>query len=165
MDEKLWHKSYAPGVKKTLDYEKLTLSQTLTRAARNLPDHTALNYMGRKITFKELDGLVNAFARALQDIGIQPGDKVALCLPNIPQAVVANYAVFRLGAVAVQNNPLYTERELQYQLNDSDSKIIITLTLLIPRIQKIRGDTGIEKIIGCHINSYLPFQRSSFSRL
>jgi long-chain acyl-CoA synthetase len=159
MEERLWHKSYAPGVKRTLDYEKITLSQALTRSAKNFPDHTALNYMGQKITFKELDGLVNAFARALQEMGIQPGDKVALCLPNIPQAIIANYAVFRIGAVTVQNNPLYTERELQYQLNDSDSRIIITLTLLIPRVQKIKADTRIEKIIGCHINTYLPFPK------
>lgn len=48
MEEKLWHKSYAPGVKKTLDYEKLTLSQALTRSARDFPNHTALNYMGKK---------------------------------------------------------------------------------------------------------------------
>ena len=159
MEDKLWHKSYAPGVKKALEYEKITLSQALSRSAKNFPDHTALNYMGKKITFKELDGLVNAFARALQAMGIQPGDKVALCLPNIPQAIIANYAVFRIGAVAVQNNPLYTERELQYQLNDSDSRIIITLTLLIPRVQKVKADTRIEKIIGCHINSYLPFPK------
>ena len=159
MEDRLWHKSYAPGVKKMLEYEEITLSQALTRSAKNFPDHTALNYMGKKITFKELDGLVNAFARALQEMGIQPGDKVALCLPNIPQAIIANYAVFRIGAVTVQNNPLYTERELQYQLNDSDSRIIITLTLLIPRVQKIKADTRIEKIIGCHINSYLPFPK------
>ncbi len=137
MEEKLWHKSYASGVKKTLDYEKITLSQALSRSAKNFPNHTALNYMGKKITFKELDGLVNAFARVLQDMGIRPGDKVALCLPNIPQTIIANYAVFRIGAVTAQNNPLYTERELQYQLNDSDSRIIKTLTLLIPRIEKI----------------------------
>ena len=159
MEEKIWHKSYAAGVKKTLNYEKLTLSQALSRSAKNFPNHIALNYMGRKITFKELDGLVNAFARALREIGIQPGDKVALCLPNIPQVLIANYAVFRLGAIAVQNNPLYTERELKYQLNDSDSKIVITLTLLIPRIQKIKAETRIQKIIGCHINSYLPFPK------
>jgi long-chain acyl-CoA synthetase len=159
MEERIWHKSYAPGVKKALDYEKLTLSQALSRSAKSFPNHIALNYMGRKFTFKELDGHVNAFARALQDIGIQSGDKVALCLPNIPQVLIANYAVFRLGAVVVQNNPLYTERELQYQLNDSDSKAIITLTLLIPRIQKIKADTQIKKIIGCHINSYLPFPK------
>jgi len=159
MEDRLWHKSYAPGVKKALEYEKITLSQALTRSAQNFPDHTALNYMGKKITFKELDGLVNAFARALQEMGIRPGDKVALCLPNIPQAIIANYAVFRIGAVTVQNNPLYTERELQYQLSDSDSRIIITLTLLIPRIQKIKSATRIEKIIGCHINTYLPFPK------
>jgi long-chain acyl-CoA synthetase len=102
---------------------------------------------------------VNRFARALLDLGIQPGDKVAVCLPNIPQVIIANLAVLRIGAVAVQNNPLYTERELEYQLNDSDSKMMITLTLLIPRIQKIKPRTGIEKIIGCHINTYLPFPK------
>ena len=92
MEERIWHKSYAPGVKKTLDYEKITLSQALTRSAREFPNHTALNYMGMQITFKKLDGLVNAFARVLKDMGIQPGDKVAVCLPNIPQVVIANYA-------------------------------------------------------------------------
>ena len=159
MQERLWHKSYAAGVKKTLDYEKITLSQSLTRTAKDFPDHTALNYMGKKITFRELDGLVNAFARALKDMAVAAGDKVALCLPNIPQVMIANYAIFRIGATAVQNNPLYTERELEYQLNDSDSKVVITLTLLIPRIQKIQSNTQVEKIIGCHINSYLPFPK------
>jgi long-chain acyl-CoA synthetase len=159
MEDKLWHKSYASGVKKTLDYEKLTIPQALTRSARNFPDHTALNYMGKKITYKELDGLVNRFARALSDHGIKPADKVAVCLPNIPQVIITNLAVLRIGAVAVQNNPLYTERELTYQLNDSESKIVITLTLLIPRMQALKPKTRIEKIIGCHIHSYLPFPK------
>ena len=159
MQEKLWHKSYAPGVKKTLEYEEITLAQALARTAKDFPDHIALNYMGKKITFTELDRLVNAFARALTDLGVEKGDKVALCLPNIPQVIIANYAIFRLGAVAVQNNPLYTERELEYQLNDSDSKMVITLTLLIPRMQKIKPNTKIEKIIGCHIHTYLPFPK------
>ena len=159
MAEKIWHKSYAPGVKKSLDYDKLTIPQALTRSARNFPDHTALNYMGKKITYKELDGLVNRFARALSDLAIKPGDKVAVCLPNIPQVIITNLAVLRIGAVAVQNNPLYTERELAYQLNDSGSKIVITLTLLIPRMQALKSKTGLEKIIGCHIHTYLPFPK------
>jgi len=159
MEEKRWHKSYAPGVKKTLDYEKLTMSEALTRTAQRFPGHTALNYMGKKIPFKELEGRVNQFARALMDLDVRPGDKVAVCLPNIPQVIIANMAIFRIGAVTVQNNPLYTERELEYQLNDSDSKLVITLTLLIPRIQKIKSNTNVEKIIGCHINSYLPFPK------
>ncbi|MGD2270984.1 MAG: long-chain fatty acid--CoA ligase [Desulfobacterales bacterium] len=159
MEEKHWYQSYAPGVKKTIDFEKVTIAEALTRTAQNFPDHTALNYMGRKITYRKLEGLVNRFARALIDLGIQPADKVAVCLPNIPQVIISNLAIFRIGAVTVQNNPLYTERELEYQLNDSDSKIVITLSLLIPRIQKIKSNTKIEKIIGCHINTYLPFPK------
>ena len=159
MEEKIWHKSYAAGVKKTLDYEKLAISRALTRSAQKFSNHTALNYMGKKITYRDLEGLVNRFARALSDLGIEQGDKVAVCLPNIPQVIIANLAVLRIGAVAVQNNPLYTERELAYQLNDSGSKIVITLTLLIPRMQKLKPKTGIEKIIGCHIHTYLPFPK------
>jgi long-chain acyl-CoA synthetase len=159
MEEKLWHKSYAPGVKKSLNYQKITVSQALTRSAENFPDHFALNYMGKRITYSQLESLVNAFARALTDMGIRPGDKVSVCLPNIPQVIIANYAIFRIGAVTVQNNPLYTERELAYQLNDSDSRIIVTLTLLVPRIEKIKSQTKIEKIIACHIHSYLPFPK------
>jgi len=159
MEDKLWHKSYAPGVPKSLDYERTTISEALTRSAKNFPDHTALNYMGKKITYAELDRLVNSFARALQDLGIQEGDKVGVCLPNIPQVIISNLAIFRIGAVTVQNNPLYTERELAYQLNDSDAKMVITLALLIPRIEKIRSETKIKKIIGCHVNTYLPFPK------
>ena len=159
MDERFWHKSYAPGVPKTLDYEKITVSEALSRAAKNFPEHTALNYMGKRITYRALEGLINQFARALQALDVKPGDKVAVCLPNIPQVIIANMAIFRIGAVTVQNNPLYTERELTYQLNDSESKHIITLTLLIPRMQKIKPQTHLQKIIGCHINTYLPFPK------
>jgi long-chain acyl-CoA synthetase len=159
MEEKIWHKSYAPGVKKTLEYERLTISQALTRSAEKFPNHTALNYMGKKIAYRELNELVNRFAKALQALGANPGDKIAVCLPNIPQVIISNLAILRIGAVSVQNNPLYTERELAYQLDDSDSKMMITLTLLIPRIQKIKPKTQIDKIIGCHINTYLPFPK------
>jgi long-chain acyl-CoA synthetase len=159
MEERLWHKSYAEGVPWSIDYEELTVSEGLTRSAKDFPDQVALNYMGRKITYKQLDGMVNSFARALSDLGVKEGDKVATIMPNIPQMIIANMAVFRIGAVVVLNNPLYTERELQYQLDDSDSKIAITLTLLVPRIEKIMPETKVEKVIGCQINTYLPFPK------
>jgi long-chain acyl-CoA synthetase len=115
--------------------------------------------MGRRISYRELDLLVNRFARALLDLGVKKGDKVAMLLPNIPQAVIAIYATFRIGAVAVMNNPLYTERELEYQFNDSDSTVLVSLDLLHPRIMKIKDKTKIEKIIYGHINDYLPFPK------
>ncbi|RLC00038.1 MAG: long-chain fatty acid--CoA ligase [Deltaproteobacteria bacterium] len=159
MQEKLWHKSYAEGVKKTIDYEKVTISEALTRSAKKFPEKTALNYMGKRISYQELNDHVNRFAKALKDLGINPGDKVGVCLPNIPQVIISDLAIFRVGAVVVQNNPLYTERELAYQLNDSDSKLVITLTLLVPRMETIKPKTQLQKIVGCHINSYLPFPK------
>lgn len=159
MEEKLWHKSYAPGVPKTVDYEKVTMPQALTRAAGRFGDLTALNFMGKRITYSQLEAEVNRFARALLDLGVGRGDKVSVILPNIPQVIIANLAAYRIGAVAVQNNPLYTERELAYQLNDSDSVVAITLSVLIPRVLNIMPQTKLRKVIGCQINSYLPFPK------
>lgn len=159
MEQKLWHQSYAKGVKPYLSYDQTTVSKALSRTAQTFPGNHALNYMGTRITFKALDEYVNRFSRALEDMGVGPGDKVAVCLPNIPQAPIANYAVFRIGAATVQVNPLYTEREMVYQLNDSDAKVVITLSLLVPRMEKIRGETKIEKIIACHIHTFLPFPK------
>jgi long-chain acyl-CoA synthetase len=156
MDTKPWFRSYPPQVPKTIHYEKITVPQALTRTAKQFPNRPALNFMGNRITYRKLEGMVNRFSGALLDLGICKGDKVALALPNLPQTIVANLAVMRIGAVAVQNNPLYTERELAHQLDDSDSKIIITLSLLVPRIEKIKSQTKIEKIIACNINTYLP---------
>jgi long-chain acyl-CoA synthetase len=123
MEERIWHKSYAPEVPPSVDYENITMQAALERTARNFPDNVALVMMGKQITFRQLDDYVNRFAMALADLGIQKGDKVALLLPNMPQVVIAAYAIFRLGAVVVMNNPLYTETELAYQLNDSESKM------------------------------------------
>ncbi len=157
--ERVWHNAYVPGVPRELDFEKTTMSKALSRSAASYPDATALNFMGKLISYNELDQLVNSFARTLKELDVGPGDKVAMLLPNMPQAVIMTYAAFRLGAVAVPTNPLYTERELAYQLNDSDSKIAVSLDLLLPRIQKIQGDTQIETVITCHINDYLPFPK------
>jgi long-chain acyl-CoA synthetase len=157
--EKIWFKSYAPGVPQEIDFENMTLPEALKRSAQIYPESTALLFMGKHLSYAELDRLVNRFARALLDLGVKKGDKVAMLLPNLPQTVIAVYAAFRIGAVAVMNNPLYTERELEYQFNDSDSKVLVSLDLLHPRILKIKDKTKIEKVIYCHINDYLPFPK------
>ncbi|MHB8897002.1 MAG: long-chain-fatty-acid--CoA ligase [Candidatus Geothermincolia bacterium] len=159
MEEKPWYKSYAPDVPHHIDFEKLTVSQGLARSAERFPGRNALSYMGRSITYKELDGLVNNFARALSDLGVREGDKVAVVLPNIPQTVIVNMAVYRLGAVVALNNPLYTERELAYQFGDSDAKIAVTLSVLVPRVQGVMRETAVEKVVSCQINTYLPFPK------
>ena len=155
--ERIWHGSYAPGVPRELDFEKITMPEVLTRTAGRFPDRTALIFMGKKISYRELEALVNRFARALTAIGVKAGDKVALLLPNMPQFVIANYAALRIGAVAVMNNPLSTEEELADQLNESDSTTLVTLDLLFPRAVALKEKTGIRSIVACHITDYLPF--------
>ncbi len=159
MQTRLWHKSYASGVDISPPFESVTISNALSRAANIFPGKTALNYMGRRISFRELDGLVNSFARGLASIGVSTGSKVAVCLPNIPQAVIANLAILRIGAVTIQNNPLLTDRELEYQLSDSEAQVVVTLSVLIDRMEKLKLKTRIEKIIGCHMHSFMPFPR------
>jgi long-chain acyl-CoA synthetase len=154
-----WLKMYAPGVPEKIEFDQVTMSRVLTRTAKQYPTYTALNWMGNKISYSQLEQMVNQFARALIEMGVHSGDKVALLMPNLPQTVIADYATLRIGAVCVMNNPLYTERELKHQLNDSDSKVIVGLDLLLPRMLNLKKETGLERIVTCHINDYLPFPK------
>lgn len=155
--ERPWHASYSPGVPPEIEIRKITMAEALSNTARKYPNEVAYIYMGKKITYRDLEGLVNRFARALKALGVRRGDKVAMLLPNIPQVAIADHACYRLGAVTAMNNPLYTERELAYQLDDSDARVVVTLDLLLPRLVKIRNQTKIDTIITCHINDFLPF--------
>jgi long-chain acyl-CoA synthetase len=156
---RVWHQSYAPGVPASIEPEKITVAEALTRASQRFPDHRAFIFLGRNLSFRELEGLVNRFTRALLALGLGKGDKVAMLLPNIPQLIIANQAVYRVGAVTAMNNPLYTEQELEIQLNDSEASVLITLDLLLPRALKIKQKTKKKTIITCHINDYLPFPK------
>ncbi len=157
--EKTWLKSYAPSVPAELEFERVTLPEALAGTANQFPNTPALLWEGTSISFRELDDMVSRFASALASLGVKPGDKVAVLMPNLVQTVVAIYGILRAGAVAALNNPLYTDRELEHQYNDSDSKSLVCLDLLVPRMIKLRERTGITKIISCHIRDYLPFPK------
>jgi len=155
-----WHAHYPQDLAFWPEFEKRTLSQALKKTAAGFPDSIALDLLGKRIPYRELHQLVGRFAQGLKNLGVAAGDKVALLLPNIPQVVVANFAIWRLGAVTAPANPLYTERELLHQLNDSGATVIVTLDLLMPRVQAILSQTSIREVIACHINDYLPFPKS-----
>lgn len=155
--EKIWLKSYAETTTAELEFEDITVYDALARSAGKYPDNPALYFQGAAISYKQLDDLVSRFAQALKDLGVKPGDKVALLLPNIVQMVVAYYGVMRAGGIVVSNNPLYTNPELEHQFNDSGSTYLVCLDLLVPRMLELRNTTGIRKIISCHIRDYLPF--------
>ncbi len=117
------------------------------------------------MTYKEIYEQAIKLASYLQQLGLEKGDRVSIMLPNCPQAVISYYAVLFAGGIVVQTNPLYTERELQYQLNDSGAKIIIALDLLYPRIIKVKAHTNVEHMIITSIKDYLPFPKTYYIRL
>ncbi|MGA8832407.1 MAG: long-chain fatty acid--CoA ligase [Desulfomonilaceae bacterium] len=155
--DKIWLKSYAPEVPAHIDIEKINPPEALARTAKRFPNNTALIFQGTKISFRKLDDMVSRFAAALVDLGVKPGDTVATLLPNIVQMVVAIYGALRAGALVALNNPLYTNRELEHQYNDSGSTLLVCLDVLVPRMAALRQKTKIVKIISCHIRDYLPF--------
>ncbi len=152
-----WSKHYPTGVPVDLPIPEIPLYQFLDDAVREYPQRVATIFKGGQITYHRLDELTNRFAHALQDLGVEPGDRVALMLPNCPQMVIAFYGALRAGAIVVMTNPLYVERELEHQLNDSGSKVIVVLDLLKPRVEAVRGLTALRHVIYTSIKDFLPF--------
>jgi long-chain acyl-CoA synthetase len=158
--KKPWLKYYTKGVPENVDYKNIFIPDFLKISADDFPNNTALIFQGYEISYSELDDMVNRFASYLTEIGIKKGDSVAILLPNLIPCVAAFYAILKVGAVAVMNNPLYSDRELKHQFNDSGSKALITLDLLGNRMIDLREKTGIKEIIYTSIGDYLPFPKS-----
>ncbi len=154
---KPWLKSYDKGVPEKIQYEEICMPDILDRSAAKYPDRMALNFQGYTLTYKELKDMVDRFATYLAGAGIKKGDAVAIILPNLIPCVAAYYAIHRLGAIVVLNNPLYSDRELEHQLNDSGSKLIVTVDLLANRMIDLRPKTQVKQIILTSIGDYLPF--------
>lgn len=160
MTDKVWLSQYPKEIPHSLTYDEKPVQSFLTRASEKYPNKISIHFMGKEITFKELYVSSLKFANYLRLLGIEKGDRVAIMLPNCPQAVIAYYGILYAGGIVVQTNPLYTERELQYQMEDSGAKVIITLDILYPRVTRILNDTKIENVIITAIKDYLPFPKN-----
>ncbi|UCD88990.1 MAG: long-chain fatty acid--CoA ligase [Desulfobacterales bacterium] len=159
-EDKPWLASYEKGVPVTMEYEDICLPAILERTANQFPNNMALLFQGYQITFRQLNDMVNRFAACLHDFGVKKGDSVAILLPNVIPCVVAYYAILKVGGITVMNNPLYSDRELKHQFNDSDSKILITIDLLGNRMIDLRPETGIQQVVYTSIGDYLPFPKN-----
>ena len=158
--DKPWLASYEKGVPEFVEYEDVCLPAFLERSAERFPDRSALNFQGYRISFRQLKEMVDRFASALSAFGVNRGDRVALLLPNTIPCVAAYYAVLKIGAIAVMNNPLYSDRELDHQFNDSGAKLLVTLDLLGNRMIDLRSKTRIKQIVITSIGDYLPFPKN-----
>ncbi|WP_064092563.1 long-chain-fatty-acid--CoA ligase [Rossellomorea aquimaris] len=157
---KPWLNEYPIEIPRELDLVEKPLQSYLTEAASLYGNKAAIHFMGKEMTFQELYESALKFANYLRGLGIEKGDRVAIMLPNTPQSVIAYYGVLYSGGVVVQTNPLYTEREIEYQMKDSGAKVILTLDILYPRVSKVMKNTNLEHIIVTAIKEYLPFPKN-----
>ncbi|WP_413787074.1 AMP-binding protein [Rossellomorea sp. YZS02] len=157
---KPWLAEYPAEIPKELNLVEKPLQSYLTDAASIYGERTAIHFMGKEIGYKELYESALTFAGYLKTLGINKGDRVAIMLPNTPQSVIAYYGILYAGGVVVQTNPLYMEREIEYQMKDSGAKVILTLDILYPRVSKVMKNTDLEHIIVTAIKDYLPFPKN-----
>ena len=161
--EKIWLKSYDPGVAHSMNYPNHTLQQLLDESVERYPDNIAITFPGvfndeSMMSYKELDIASNELANALVDIGVKKGDRVALLMPNCPQFVISYYAVLRAGGIVVATNPLYSAREMEFQFNDCGAETVIVLSLFYKTVMGIKDRTSLKNVVVTNIKEYLPEQ-------
>jgi long-chain acyl-CoA synthetase len=151
-----WIRHYEQGVPAHIEIPDQPLTWLLERTASRYPARTALIYFGRRLSYEELAHHAQRFAKALQRLGVQKGERVAIALPNIPQFPIAFYGALLAGAVVVPTNPLYTEREMQHQLADAGAHVLLLLDMFYPVVRAVRQQTPLEHIILTSPADFLP---------
>jgi long-chain acyl-CoA synthetase len=146
--DKIWIKTYPPGVPAEISIDHVASLVTLFEdACKKYADQVAYISMDREMTYGELDRLSRDFAGWLQSIGLKKGDRVALMMPNLLQYPVALFGTLRAGCVVVNVNPLYTPRELEHQLKDSEAKAIVIVENFASTLQQVIGKTDVKNVI------------------
>ena len=156
MTDRIWLKSYPPGVPADIDPTQYrSLVQLMEQAFRDYAGRTAYSFMGKDVSFAETDAQSRQLGAYLQNLGLQRGDRVALMMPNVPQYPVAVAAVLRAGFVVVNVNPLYTPRELEHQLKDSGAKAIVIIENFAATLQACIANTAVKHVVLCAMGDRL----------
>lgn len=150
-----WLQHYPEGVRPHLEYPLRPLYGLLDETASRFPDAVATRFYGGTLTWGEVRRQADAFAAALVDQGVKRGDRVAIMLPNVPQAVIAYYGVLKAGAVVAFFNPLYVEREIEHQLKDCGAEVMVVLDLLYDRVKRVQAATKVRRLIVTSIREYM----------
>lgn len=141
-----WYDLYG-NVPRNLEYPDMTMYECLSRSASEGPDTVACEFMGRKVRYSELMEEVDAMAGALHGLGIRKGDRVLVCLPNSPQALISIYGINRIGAVATMIHPLSAREEIKFYLENSGSKTAIVLDMFYPNFPAVDGSGTLKNVI------------------
>ena len=154
--ERIWLKNYPPGVPHDIDTEQYkSLTDLMERAFREHSDNPFSVCMNRWMSYKQLDELSTALGAWLQNKGLEPGSRVAIMLPNLPQFAVTMAAILRAGYTCVNVNPLYTPRELEHQLKDSGASAIVILENFASTLQEVVERTAVQHVVLASIGDLL----------
>lgn len=152
-----WLAHYDAGVPASLgEYPRRTLLDYIDEGVKERPQHPAVLFKRRAMSLRELDTLSTAFANALLGMGVAKGDRVAIMLPNTPQFFICELGAWKIGAIVVPLNPIYTEEELLGPLKDTAPKVVVTLTPFYERVKHIQAETAVQHVIATNIKEYFP---------
>ncbi len=156
----IWLAGYDEGVPDTLEpYPDRTLLDYLRESADAWPGRTALLFKGATISYGRLHKLSDRFAGALADLGVKKGDRVALCLPNSPQFIIAEVGAWKTGAIVAPINPTYTDRELEDALNATGAETVVVLNRIYQRMKTVQHRTAVKRVIATGIKDFLPLPK------
>ncbi len=163
-----WEPHYPAGLSWPLELPPEPLYALLDRAVQTYPDRPCLDFLGRKSSYKEIGQLVDKAAKGFQALGVTKGVRVGLFLPNCPYYIVCFFAILKAGGTVVNFNPLYAEREIARQIQDSKTRFMVTLNIrtMYPKVAKRLQDTCLEKIVVGSMGGMLPWrERTLFALL
>ncbi len=142
-----WAQQYDPGVPLEVAIPRATVPELLTETAARAPESSALVFFGKITTYRQLLEQVQRLSRAFKDLGLKPGDRLAVLLPNCPQLAATYHAVLALGGVAVLLNPLLSPKEIAYQLNDSGTRMLVVLDHLLPQAEEAASQAHLDHVV------------------
>jgi long-chain acyl-CoA synthetase len=156
MKERPWFKHYESEVPKSIEYPEVPLYHFIENAAAKYPDEACAIFKGSVITYAEMDEIINRLAGALAALGVKKGTPVGIFMPNSPQFVMAFYAILKAGGLVVATNPLYTAREIEHQMKDSGTEIMLVMSNFYSTIKEVQPKTPLKTLIVTNIKEYLP---------
>ena len=161
-----WLKTYPENVDWNQTFTPEPLYEILDRAAANGPSQVCTNFLGQTLTYSEIHALANRAASGLQAMGVTKGTKVGLLLPNCASFIILYFAVLKAGGTVVNYNPLYTVEELDFQVKDSETKIMVTLDLkvLFSKTEALLQSGTLDNAIVCSFPALLPGLKSFLFR-
>lgn len=165
LDERPWFRYYDENIPKKMEYPDCSMVDLLIQGAKRWPNNTAYSYYGHKVSYKNFVKKIEKAARALKNYGVKEGDRVTICMPNMPEGIIMVYAVNMVGAVCNMVHPLSSEKELEYYIQKAESKYVLVYDGVFDKIYRLRDLAKLERIIVVRPTTGMGFLKKKMARL